>query len=69
MKRFQGLVPKPLDKSIEKAWGLKPTPENAHIFLCGNPKMVESMFVHLEADGFSEHKRKSPGQIHIESWG
>jgi len=54
---------------IEEAFDGKPTPDNTHIFLCGNPKMVESMFVHLEADGFTEHKRKSPGQIHIESWG
>ena len=57
------------DGVIDKAFGEKPKPENTHIFLCGNPKMVESMFEHLEADGFTEHKRKSPGQIHIESWG
>ncbi len=57
------------DGVIDKAFGEKPKPENTHIFLCGNPKMVESMFKHLEADGFTEHKRKSPGQIHIESWG
>ncbi len=54
---------------VEDALGCKPTPENTHVFLCGNPKMVESMFEHLEADGFTEHKKKSPGQIHIESWG
>ncbi len=54
---------------VEKAFGEKPLPENTHIFLCGNPKMVESMFKNLEADGFKEHKRKEPGQIHVESWG
>jgi len=54
---------------IDEAFGEKPLPENTHIFLCGNPKMVESMYKHLEADGFKEHKRKSPGEIHIESWG
>jgi len=57
------------DGVVEKAWGVKPTPENTHIFLCGNPKMVESMFEMLEKDKFVEHKRKQPGQIHIESWG
>lgn len=54
---------------IKKAWGIKPTPENTHIFLCGNPKMVESMFELLDKDNFKEHKRKEPGQIHVESWG
>jgi ferredoxin--NADP+ reductase len=54
---------------VEKAWGIKPTPENTHLFLCGNPKMVESMFEILGKQGFKEHKRKEPGQIHVESWG
>ncbi len=57
------------DGVVEKAWGFKPMPDNAHVFLCGNPKMVESMFEILAKDGFTEHKRKSPGQIHVESWG
>jgi ferredoxin--NADP+ reductase len=54
---------------VEKVWGLKPTPENTHLFLCGNPKMVESMFEILGKEGFKEHKRKEPGQVHVESWG
>ncbi len=54
---------------INEKWGIKPMPDNSHIFLCGNPKMVESMFEKLEKDGFKEHKRKSPGEIHVESWG
>ncbi|PID88466.1 MAG: ferredoxin--NADP(+) reductase [Bacteroidia bacterium] len=53
---------------IEEAFGEKPRPENTHIFLCGNPKMVEGMFEVLGKDGFKEHKRKEPGQIHVESW-
>jgi len=54
---------------ITKALEEKATPENTHIFLCGNPMMVKAMFENLEVDGFKEHKRKSPGQIHVESWG
>ncbi len=54
---------------IADKWGVKPTPDNTHIFLCGNPKMVKSMFEMLDKDGFKEHKRKEPGQIHVESWG
>lgn len=53
---------------MEKIWGLKPTPENTHIFLCGNPGMTEAMLKLLNEEGFIEHARKTPGQIHIESW-
>jgi ferredoxin--NADP+ reductase len=48
--------------------GRRPTPDDAHIFLCGNPAMVEEMSVLLAADGFREHTRKSPGQIHAEKY-
>lgn len=54
---------------VEDKWGIKPMPDNTHVFLCGNPNMVKSMFEELEKDGFKEHKRKQPGQIHVESWG
>ena len=54
---------------IDNAWGIIPMPDNTHVFLCGNPKMVESMFEFLAKDGFKEHKRKQAGEIHIESWG
>ncbi len=53
---------------MEKAWGFKPTPENTHIFLCGNPGMTSEMKEILNKEGFVEHTRKTPGQIHIESW-
>ena len=57
------------DGVIEDTWGFKPMPDNTHVFLCGNPKMVQSMFDIMSPDGFVEHKKKTPGQIHIESWG
>lgn len=56
------------DGTIEKIWGYKPAPENTHIFLCGNPGMTEAMVEILGKEGFVEHARKTPGQIHIESW-
>lgn len=49
-------------------WGLQPSPENTHVFLCGNPNMVEAMVERLQKDGFVEHSRKSPGQIHVERY-
>jgi ferredoxin/flavodoxin---NADP+ reductase len=56
------------DGTVEKLWGFKPTSENTHIFLCGNPKMVSGMIECLEKDGFREHSRKEPGQIHAEKF-
>ena len=49
-------------------WGMKPGPENTHVFLCGNPLMVKAMNEVLGVDGFTVHKRKEPGQIHIEEF-
>ncbi|WP_165806829.1 ferredoxin--NADP reductase [Balneicella halophila] len=56
------------DRTIEKKMGYKPTPENTHVFICGNPKMIETMQGILEGEGFVKHKPKTPGQIHIESF-
>jgi len=56
------------DGAMEKTWGLKPTPDNTHIFLCGNPGMTDTMKEILNEEGFVEHSRKITGQIHIESW-
>jgi ferredoxin--NADP+ reductase len=54
--------------NLEKIWKLRPTPDNTHIFLCGNPAMTNAMLEILINQGFTEHSRKIPGQIHIENW-
>jgi ferredoxin--NADP+ reductase len=51
---------------VERAWGAAPTPADTHVFLCGNPLMVEAMLERLGAVGFVEHTRKTPGQVHLE---
>ena len=53
---------------IGDLWGKRPTPEDTHILLCGNPAMIEDMFKLLGADGFREHTRKAPGQVHAEKY-
>lgn len=62
---------------IEKIWEdpafaekikFKPEAENTHVFLCGNPLMIKSMKETLYADGFKDHKRREPGQIHAEEF-
>jgi len=52
--------------AIERLWGFKPTAENTHVFLCGNPNMVNGMVECLEKESFKEHTRKEVGQIHVE---
>ncbi len=53
---------------IQEKSGLNPTPENTHIFLCGNPSMIDSMVETLETAGFTEHSNKVAGQIHLERY-
>ncbi|MEE9614380.1 MAG: ferredoxin--NADP reductase [Thermodesulfobacteriota bacterium] len=53
---------------IETLFGFKPSPEDTHIFLCGNPAMIETMTDRLSSDGYAEHTKKQPGQIHTEKF-
>ena len=52
----------------ESTIGLNPTPQNTDVFLCRNPKMVEGMKELLYKDGFKDHKKNSPGEIHAEEF-
>ncbi len=54
------------ERVVEKEMDIKLTPENTHVFLCGAPAMAEEMVQLLEAEGYKEHKKKDPGQIHVE---
>jgi ferredoxin--NADP+ reductase len=56
------------DSLMKNKWGFDPMPENTDIFLCGNPKMIDSMVKILDSDGFTEHKKNNPGQIHVEEF-
>jgi ferredoxin--NADP+ reductase len=51
---------------IADAWGFPPTPENTHVFLCGNPSMIRDMEETLQQQGFHMHDSRAPGQIHVE---
>jgi ferredoxin--NADP+ reductase len=51
---------------VANAWGFQPTPDNTHVFLCGNPFMLRDMEELLGGEGFREHSPKQPGEIHVE---
>lgn len=49
--------------------GVPLDPENAHVFLCGNPAMIEEAVELLTDRGFSEWSKKNPGgNIHLEKY-
>ena len=53
---------------LRALWGFDPAPENTHIFLCGNPAMIEDLVMILEGQRFKEHKLRAPGTIHMERY-
>ncbi len=53
---------------VADAWGFTPTPADTHVFLCGNPLMIQAMKDLLGSEGFSVHHRHTPGQVHIEEF-
>ena len=56
------------DPKFAEKISFKPTPDNTDIFLCGNPIMINSMKETLQTEGFKDHKKRDPGQIHAEEF-
>lgn len=64
-----GRLPQWLDHpDLEKAAALRLAPEATHIFLCGNPGMIEDATAILQARGYSSGSRKEPGTLHVEKY-
>lgn len=53
---------------VTQSWGFAPTPENCHVFLCGNPLMIKAMTEILGDEGFTVHRKRMPGQVHVEEF-
>ena len=54
--------------AIEEETGLRLTPENFDIFLCGNPGMIETVIHWAEERGFIRDKGHDLGTIHTEEY-
>ena len=54
--------------SLEAAAGLKLSPEESRIMLCGNPAMIEDVRKHLHLRGFAPCRRQKPGQFLTENY-
>ena len=55
-------------RPLDGPWGFRPSPDNTHVFLCGNPLMIQNMIPVLEKEGFKEHTHRAPGEIHTEKY-
>lgn len=54
--------------SLESALGATLSPESTHVFVAGNPEMVEDVQQSLMDRGFTLHSARSPGTMHIERY-
>lgn len=54
--RFQSFAGLPLD------------PEQCHVYVCGNPAMIEDLERMLSARGFKKHTPRHPGTLHLEKY-
>lgn len=43
-------------------------PSRDHVFLCGNPAMIEDVERDLTGKGFIVHSKKTPGNLHLEKY-
>jgi ferredoxin--NADP+ reductase len=56
------------NRVLDEVWGVRATPDNTRVFLCGNPDMIEDMIELLAEEGFREHSREQPGEVYAERY-
>ncbi len=52
--------------TVEKDFGVKIKPEDFHVFLCGNPKMVDECVEIFTNKGFTRHTLKEKGNLYFD---
>ncbi|OGU61057.1 MAG: ferredoxin--NADP(+) reductase [Ignavibacteria bacterium GWF2_33_9] len=63
-----GYIENHLESNLLKSVGIEINPDKTHFFLCGNPKMVESVSNFLFKHNYSKHCDNKPGALHIEEY-
>lgn len=53
---------------LEENSEFRVSPDDTHVFLCGNPSMIDAMARRLNGLGFKEHRRNDPGKLHVERY-
>ena len=65
---LHGRIPAALADGRLEAAAAPISPERSQFMLCGNPDMLRDMQAALIARGLKKHRRRSPGQITVESF-
>ncbi len=66
---LSGRIPAAIgDGRLEAAAHAQLRPETSQVMLCGNPDMLRDAAAALAARGMKKHRRRSPGQITVESF-
>jgi len=55
-------------RPLKTKWDFQFSPDDAAVFVCGNPEMAENMVQLLMNDGFQEPTNDQQGNIHIERY-
>ncbi|MBN8549232.1 MAG: ferredoxin--NADP reductase [Deltaproteobacteria bacterium] len=62
-KGERGHLQKLFERSVVKL-----NPATDHVFLCGNPAMIDEMEKLLLSQGYVVHSKKTPGNLHLEKY-
>jgi ferredoxin--NADP+ reductase len=54
--------------AVQRETGLALTPDNFHLFLCGNPAMIETVKDWAQGRGFVRDKGRVVGTLHVEEY-
>ena len=65
---LHGRIPAAVSDGRLEAAAAPISPERSQFMLCGNPAMLKDMAAALAARGLKKHRRRSPGQITVESF-
>ncbi len=65
---LRGYIEMHLDEGLLENAGIDVHPDKTHFYLCGNPKMVESMTKYLAERNYTRHTDEKPGALHVEEY-
>jgi ferredoxin--NADP+ reductase len=65
---LRGYIQEHLESGVLEQDGIEINPKKTHFYLCGNPKMVESVSDFLLKHKYSKHSSKKAGALHIEEY-
>ncbi|MFP4528360.1 MAG: ferredoxin--NADP reductase [Candidatus Kapaibacterium sp.] len=66
---LRGYIEKHLEAGIlQNDAGVELDPDKTHFYLCGNPKMVDSVSGFLNQYGYTKHGPNEPGALHVEEY-